>query len=97
MAGINVPGSNLSPDTKQIQRMIELWDNIPVALQWLIFLEFRYWYMKPNWVALSFGVVLLLVGVISFAFEITPIASLILILVGILLGVVAVWEIQRPR
>ncbi len=85
---------------KERQRI--LWElcllqGLPLFYRTYYKLKAGYYEMSRNIPALGVALAVLLIGIISYFLGIHPIASVALVLLGIILGVISIWEIERRR
>ena len=65
--------------------------------RWYYMRQARYYVMNRVYVALVVALALILVGLLAAAQRMHPVVAVALIILGILLGVISVWEIERKR
>jgi hypothetical protein len=81
----------------EVQRDCELWASLPVLLRDYYKLKAGYYEMSSAWLRWLVFAAVILVGIMAFAMEMDPIFSVLLIIVGVILGVIVVWEIERRK
>jgi len=75
--------------------LIVLWLRLPYLLRKYYVAKGMYYAMRHNGRVFAPAVIVILAGLVSFYFKVPPFFSIVLILIGIILGVIVVWEIER--
>lgn len=81
----------------QIAELRDAWRYISPIEQVYYYAKARYLTMSKYWLAAAIVAILGAIGVLVYALRQNIIVSIAVIVIGIILGVIVVWEIERPR
>ena len=89
---------NLSVSERQAI-LQELWllQSLPFVYRKYFCIKAWYYDMNRNIPALGIAVAVLSIGIVSYFLGVHPIASTALVILGIIVGIITIWEIERRR